>query len=180
MNMNIEILIKHLRNEGMNYAKDVESPIGHISGLLLEAADALEEQVKLGDDLHTALHHALQCPDVDCIDTSDLCDRWEDSRNSPEMEYSAGSELEFGQIVGDTERVVLLCTKTNEWVPGSMFAGWVAICYKGDERDPFVVWDIHARNEGWYASSGEYFKTFDKALKAYVARGGSETLLDVL
>ena len=31
----------------MNYAKDVDSPIGHISGLLLEAASVIEEQAKL-------------------------------------------------------------------------------------------------------------------------------------
>ena len=80
--MTLEALIRLLRHEGMNYSKDVDSPIGHISGLLLDAADAIEEQVKLGDELHNALHHALQCPDVDCLDTDELCDWWENSRTN--------------------------------------------------------------------------------------------------
>ena len=107
-------------------------------------------------------------------------ERYKENMNTEPVNYSADSELEFGQIVGDTERVVLMCTKTKERVPGDIFAGWVAICYKGDERDPFAVWDVHARHEGWYASSGEYFQTFEPALRAYVARGGSQTLLEVL
>lgn len=97
----------------------------------------------------------------------------------PGMTYSADSVLSPGTIVGDTERMVILCTQTRERVPNNYFAGWVAVCYKEDERDPFVVWDIHARHEGWYASSGEYFKTFEAAEKAYVARGGLKLSIEV-
>lgn len=79
--MSIDTLIKALRDEGMNYSKDVDSPIGHISGLLLEAAYVIEEQVKIGDELHEALHHALQCTEADCLNTDALCDWWESSRN---------------------------------------------------------------------------------------------------
>jgi len=79
--MEIEKLIECLRNEGLNYAKDVDSPIGHISGLLLEAASVLEEQIKLGDELHTAMHHALQCSDQDCLNVDSLCDWWELTRS---------------------------------------------------------------------------------------------------
>jgi hypothetical protein len=46
--MEIDKLIRALRNEGRNLGKDIESPIGHISELLLDAANALEEQAKLG------------------------------------------------------------------------------------------------------------------------------------
>ncbi len=79
--MEIEALIKALRDNGRNYAKDLESPIGHISELLLDAADVIEEQVKLGDQLHTAMHHALQCSEPDCLDTDGLCDWWELTRS---------------------------------------------------------------------------------------------------
>ncbi len=79
--MQLETLIQCLRNEGLNLSKDVDSPIGHISGLLLEAADAIEEQVKLGDELHTALHHALQCSEPECLNFDSLCDWWELTRS---------------------------------------------------------------------------------------------------
>jgi hypothetical protein len=48
--MEIDKLIRALRNEGKNLGKDVESPIGHISELLLDAANALEEQIGLGHE----------------------------------------------------------------------------------------------------------------------------------
>jgi hypothetical protein len=79
--MSIDALINALRNEGRNYAKDTDSPIGHISELLLQAADVIEEQMKIGDELHSAMHHALQCPETDCIDVDGLCDWWELTRN---------------------------------------------------------------------------------------------------
>jgi hypothetical protein len=79
--MEIDKLIEALRREGKNLGKDVESPIGHISQILLDAANALEEQIKLGDELHSVMHHALQCPETDCIDVEGLCDWWELTRN---------------------------------------------------------------------------------------------------
>jgi hypothetical protein len=79
--MEIELLINVLRAEGKNLAKDVESPIGHISGLLIAAANVIEEQVKLGDELHTAMHHALQSTVVDSPNTDGLCDWWELTRS---------------------------------------------------------------------------------------------------
>jgi hypothetical protein len=79
--MEIDKLIESLRREGKNLGKDIESPIGHISQLLLDAANALEEQIKLGDELHNVMHHALQCPETDCIDVEGLCDWWELTRS---------------------------------------------------------------------------------------------------
>ena len=88
------------------------------------------------------------------------------------MEYNIDSRLEPGTIVGDTGRTVLVADLIRERVPTDTYSWWVAICHAEGELHPFVVWDVFARPEGWYASSGSYFKTFDEAEVNYVSRGG--------
>lgn len=84
-------------------------------------------------------------------------------------------ELKIGTVVSD--RIVLWCTKTQERTPGDSYASWVAICYKKGEFHEFVVWDIVARPEGWYACLGDYCHDFQSAQAAYELRGGiSETV----
>lgn len=79
--MEIEKLIEVLRAEGKAIAKDSDSPVAYLSALLVTAADVLEEQIKLGDELHTAMHYALQSPVVDSPNTDGLCDWWELTRS---------------------------------------------------------------------------------------------------
>lgn len=82
------------------------------------------------------------------------------------------NSLMIGDVVGDTKRMVIACTKKNEHVPGDVYATWVAICVKENQFHPYVVWDVVARPEGWYCQSGEYAHTLSKALDYYHNRGG--------
>ena len=96
------------------------------------------------------------------------------------MEYNLESQLEPGTIVGSTDRMVMMCTKTHERVPGENFATWVAICFLEDAYDPYVVWTVVARPEGWHAESGDYCKDLMQAEKHYVRRGGKSIFWEVL
>jgi len=78
--MEIDKLIKTLRDEAKNRANDIDSPVDQRFVLLSEAADVLEREIKLADDLHAALHHAMECSDIDCIDADSVCHTWEMSR----------------------------------------------------------------------------------------------------
>jgi len=80
--------------------------------------------------------------------------------------------LMLGDIVGDTKRMVIACTKLADREPGESFAYWVAICVKEDAHHPYVVWTVVARPEGWHAQSGEYCTTLDEAITIYKTRGG--------
>jgi hypothetical protein len=88
------------------------------------------------------------------------------------MKYTLDSQLKPGALVGDTNRIVVFCTKLNERVPGDCFASWVAICYNRDEYHPYVVWTVVARPEGWHAEQGDYCSTLVRANSHYVLRGG--------
>jgi hypothetical protein len=80
--------------------------------------------------------------------------------------------LQIGDIVGDTRRMVIACTKKNDYTPGDSFAYWIAICAKEDHLHPYVVWDVIARPEGWVCQSGDYAYTLKQALDYYHERGG--------
>lgn len=80
--------------------------------------------------------------------------------------------LMLGDIVGDTKRMVIACTKKAERILGDSYAYWVAICAKDGELHPYVVWNIVARPEGWLAEYGDYAFTLEEALKRYRERGG--------
>lgn len=80
--------------------------------------------------------------------------------------------LMLGDIVGDTKRMVIACTKKAELVLGDSYAYWVAICVGEKEYHPYVVWNVIARPEGWLAESGDYCHTLQDALNVYKKRGG--------
>ena len=82
------------------------------------------------------------------------------------------SELMTGHYVGDTKRMVILCHKLYDRVPGNTYATWVAICHDPKEFHPYVVWSVHATPKGFSAESGTYCSTIRQAIDAYEARGG--------
>ena len=82
------------------------------------------------------------------------------------------NELRIGDIVGDTNRMVVAYTKKSDRIPGDSYATWIAICCKQDEFHPYVVWTIVARPEGFAAESGDYCFNIDQAVQAYKKRGG--------
>ena len=82
------------------------------------------------------------------------------------------NELRIGDIVGDTKRTVIACTKRGERIVGDSYATWVAICHKEGEYHPYVVWTVIARPNGWLAEGGDYRSTLEEAVEAYKGRGG--------
>jgi len=84
------------------------------------------------------------------------------------------NSLMLGDLIGDTKRMVIACTKLADRIPGDSFARWVAICVKEEIHHPYVVWDVAARPEGFYASVGEYCHTLEDALTIYIKRGGND------
>jgi len=82
------------------------------------------------------------------------------------------NELRIGDIVGHTNRIVIVSTKLGDRIPGDSYARWIAICHKEEELHPYVVWDIVARPEGFSASNGDYFYTIEDALVKYKQRKG--------
>ena len=89
-------------------------------------------------------------------------------------ELNLDNQLQLGDIVGDSNRMVIASTKMADREPGESFAWWVAICVKDGEYHPYVVWNIVARPEGFYASNGDYCFTIQEAIKAYNQRGGHD------
>jgi|LakMenE01Jun11ns_1017448.scaffolds.fasta_scaffold9076380_2 hypothetical protein len=81
------------------------------------------------------------------------------------MEYT---EDEFVRIVE--------FKKIRERVKGDTYATWNVFCerdgYGKDETiiHPFIVWTLVARPEGWSFANGEYYSTYEEALKSYRAR----------
>jgi hypothetical protein len=84
------------------------------------------------------------------------------------------NQLHLGDIIGDTNRMVIAATKIIDYTPGDVFATWVAICAKEEQHHPYVVWDVIARPEGWFCQSGQYAYTLKQALDYYHERGGQD------
>jgi hypothetical protein len=82
------------------------------------------------------------------------------------------NELRIGDIVGSTNRTVILYTKKADRIPGDSYSVWIAICHKDGELHPYVVWDVIARPEGFVAEHGNYCSTIQEAMNAYIKRGG--------
>lgn len=89
-------------------------------------------------------------------------------------ELNLDNQLQLGDIVGDSNRMVIACTKLTDRIPGDSFATWTAICVKDNAHHPYVVWTVVARPEGFYASNGEYCFTIQEAVKLYNQRGGHD------
>ena len=87
-------------------------------------------------------------------------------------ELNLHNQLHLGDIVGDSKRMVIACTKLAEREPGESFAHWVAICVKDGEYHPYAVWTVIARPEGWVCQNGDYAHSLSDALEYYTQRGG--------
>jgi hypothetical protein len=84
------------------------------------------------------------------------------------------NQLQLGDIVGDTKRMVIACTKIQDYTPGDSLAVWVAICAKDGEYHPYVVWDVAATKSGWHCANGNYCFTLAESLNYYHERGGKD------
>ncbi len=82
------------------------------------------------------------------------------------------NELRIGDAVADTGRTVVAATKKGERIEGDSYAYWVAICHNENEYHSYVVWNIIARPEGFFAEQGDYCFTITEAVEAYNKRGG--------
>ena len=82
------------------------------------------------------------------------------------------NELRIGDIVGDTERVVVASTQISERILDDSYAVFLAICAKDSAHHKYVVWDVIARPEGFSSANGTYYHTLEEALKYYQKRGG--------
>lgn len=87
-------------------------------------------------------------------------------------ELNLDNELRIGDIVGSTNRTVIVSTKKRHRIPGDSYAVWVAICHKDGELHPYVVWDVIARPEGFVAEHGDYCSNIEEAINSYTRRGG--------
>lgn len=82
------------------------------------------------------------------------------------------NQLQLGDIVGDTKRIVIACTKLTERIPNDSYATWIALCVKDTEEHPYAVWHVVARPEGFSAGNGDYCSSIDRAITIYKNRGG--------
>lgn len=90
------------------------------------------------------------------------------------MVNNEDTELSIGDIVGDSQRMVIAYTKKSDRIPNDSYASWLTICAKEGEFHPYVVWDVVARPEGFVAQNGTYAKTLEEALGYYHERGGNK------
>jgi len=86
--------------------------------------------------------------------------------------YTMGDTLQVGsQLMNGA--IVVACTKIIERDPGEVRAVWVAVCIRSGEFHPFVVWNVIATPEGFFAQSGDYYHHVVEALGRFQDRGGS-------
>ena len=93
-------------------------------------------------------------------------------QNRMTNELNLLNELHIGDIVGDTNRIVIACTKKADRVPEDSYAYWVTICLKVEAHHPYVVWNVIARPEGFSSVDGDYCFTLQEAVTIYKKRGG--------
>lgn len=71
-----------------------------------------------------------------------------------------GQDLYIHDLVKQSERVV-----------GDCFASWTVLFERdASNRDPWVVWRLIARTEGWVLESGTYCMTEEEGRKAFALR----------
>jgi hypothetical protein len=82
------------------------------------------------------------------------------------------NELEIGTILHNGA-VVIACTKKADRVVDETFASWITICMKdANDRDPYAVWTVIARPNGFIAETGDYSQNIIDAVSDYTRRGG--------
>ena len=71
-----------------------------------------------------------------------------------------GQDLYIHDLVKKSERIV-----------GDSFASWIVLFERdASNRDPWVVWRLIARPEGWSLESGNYCMTEEEGRKAFALR----------
>ena len=60
--------------------------------------------------------------------------------------------------------------RKGERIIGDVYASWKVLVERDDSREPFVVWTLVAREDGFMVQSGSYCTTLEQARKAYESR----------
>lgn len=74
--------------------------------------------------------------------------------------------------VSNGDITILECHKRSERVKGDCYASWLILIERdaSKHRDPFVVWSLIARTNGWMLEHGTYCQTLEEGRKAFEAR----------
>lgn len=73
--------------------------------------------------------------------------------------------------VNGQDLTILDLVKRSERVVGDCYASWLVLVERDrSHRDPFVVWTLIARPEGWHLESGTYCGTEEEGRKAFAKR----------
>lgn len=73
--------------------------------------------------------------------------------------------------VNGEDLTILDLVKRSERVVGDCFASWLVLVERdSSNRDPWVVWTLIARAEGWVLESGTYCMTEAEGRKAFADR----------
>lgn len=73
--------------------------------------------------------------------------------------------------VNGQDLTILDLVKRSERVVGDCYASWLVLVERNSSnRDPWVVWTLIARPDGWMLESGTYCMTEEQGRKAFAAR----------
>lgn len=73
--------------------------------------------------------------------------------------------------VNGQDLTVLDLVKRSERVIGDCYASWLVLVERDkSHRDPWVVWTLIARPDGWMLESGTYCMTEEEGRKAFAER----------
>lgn len=73
--------------------------------------------------------------------------------------------------VNDQELTILDLAKRSERVVGDCYASWLVLVERDrSHRDPWVVWILVARPDGWMLESGTYCMTEEQGREAFARR----------
>lgn len=73
--------------------------------------------------------------------------------------------------VNGQDLTILDLVKRSERVVGDCYASWLVLVERdSSHRDPFVVWTLVARPEGWHLESGTYCRTEEEGREAFSRR----------
>jgi hypothetical protein len=73
--------------------------------------------------------------------------------------------------VNNQDLLILDLVKRTERVVGDCYASWTVLFERdSSHRDPWVVWNLIARPDGWMVESGSYCMTEEEGRKAFALR----------
>lgn len=88
------------------------------------------------------------------------------SNEATEPEYRIPTE---GLVINGA--TIVRFKKMRERIKGDTYATWVVLAERGPEEfDPYVVWNLIARPEGWSYDQGDYYKMLASAERKYEQR----------